>query len=199
MKSDVWAVILTGGKSKRIGQDKSFLSIGSSYLIDSIVEKLKPIFKDIMIVGDKNEKYSRLSIQCIDDIFPGMGPLGGIYTALEVTQAEFVFVFACDMPFINTHLIKYMLGKINKNHDVIVPMLKGRCEPLHAIYSQNAKGKMLESINNKELGVHKLFNCLSVFFVMDEEIHRLGENMFFNINTEEDYNKALEMRIANKN
>ncbi|TES92661.1 MAG: molybdenum cofactor guanylyltransferase [Candidatus Cloacimonadota bacterium] len=193
MRSTVKAVVLSGGKSKRMGRDKSFLNIGDVFLLDIIVKKLKLVFDDIYVVINSSSKFQNLSANLLTDIFSEKGPLGGIYTALELIDANYIFVFACDMPFLNTGLIEYMVGKIDKQYNAIVPLINRRAEPLHAIYSQGSKDTVKDSVVQNRLSVHSLFNKFSTLYVQEEEIKEFGNNMFFNVNTLEDYKKALEI------
>lgn len=193
MQKECKAVILSGGKSRRIGKNKSFLSIGNTILLDLVINKLNRVFDDIYIITDKPSKYQALGPECLVDIFPEKGPLGGIYSALELIDTSYVFVFACDMPFLNTSLIKSMIGRIDKRYDAIVPLNRGYAEPLHAIYSQSSKETILNYVVQNQLSVHSLFNKISTLFIREEETEAFGNNMFFNINVMEDYKKALDI------
>lgn len=193
MRSDVKAVVLSGGKSERIGDNKSFLSIESSFLLDVVVRRLRLVFSDIYIVTNRPSIYEGLNAICLADIFTEKGPLGGIYTALELIDANYIFVFACDMPFLNTQLITFMMEKIDKRYDVIVPLSDKKAEPLHAIYSRSLKDKIRDSVIKNRLSVNSFLNRCSTLTVNSEEIKTFGSNVFFNINTAEDYKKALDI------
>jgi len=174
-----------------MGKNKSFLNIGSSFLLDVIIKKLKRIFNDIYVVTDKPFLYQKTGINCLSDIFTERGPLGGIYTALELINLNYIFVFACDMPFLSTQLINYMIEKIDKRYDAIVPLYKRQIEPLHAIYAQSSKDTIRDYIIQNRLSVHSLFSKFSTLYVKEKDIKAFGSNMFFNVNTTDDYKEAL--------
>lgn len=193
LKSEIAAVVLSGGKSTRIGKNKSFLNIGSSFFLDVIIKKLKRVFDEIYVVTDKPSTYQKIGINCLLDIFPERGPLGGIYTALELIDVNYIFVFACDMPFLSTQLINSMIEKIDKRYDAIVPLYKRHAEPLHSIYAQSSKDTIRGYVIQNRLSVHSLFSKFSTLYVKEKDIKPFGSNMFFNVNTMDDYKKALQI------
>ncbi len=157
----------------------------------NVAKKLKRIFNDIYVVTDKPFLYQKTGINCLSDIFTERGPLGGIYTALELIDLNYIFVFACDMPFLSTQLINYMIEKIDKRYDAIVPLYKRQIEPLHAIYAQSSKDTIRDYIIQNRLSVHSLFSKFSTLYVKEKDIKAFGSNMFFNVNTTDDYKEAL--------
>lgn len=109
------AIILAGGKGKRLGMNKPFIRVGKFYLIEIVFMKLKELFPEIIIVTSE-ENYLNLSElwkgpirpAIVKDDIPEKGPLGGLYTGLLLIKNHYAFVCACDMPFLNPNLIKYM-------------------------------------------------------------------------------------------
>lgn len=185
----VKAVILTGGQNKRIGRNKAFLDIGNMTLIECIVDKVNKVFEDVCIVTNSSSEYKHLSIKCIEDILPHKGPLGGIYTGMEFSEKDYIFVFACDMPFLSVELIKYMIGKTSKRFDAIVPMFNQHPEPLHSIYSKGCKEVIKRRLLKNELCVNQIFETVDTLFIA-EDLSRFGENPLFDIDTMEDYKKV---------
>lgn len=199
MRKKVEAAILVGGKSKRIGTNKSFLHFKNSCMLDAVHSRLRCVFDEIFLVANASFPCNNINIRCISDVFPEKGPLGGIYTALEHANSDYVFVFACDMPFLSTQLITWMIDRVEGSYDVVAPFFRGRAEPLHALYSKSAAEKIRNAINKSELSVHVLLEKLSTQYISEEEIAPFGDNMFFNINTPGDYEKALAMLENVKN
>ena len=191
------AIILAGGKASRMkGQDKAFLKIDNEPLISVQLRALKKHFKEIIIVTNLPEKYSAIKgVKVISDIVPHQGPLGGIYSGLRSSNSFYNFVVACDMPYIDTGLIKYMYKK-SSGYDAVVPKLNKRYEPLHSLYSKNCLKFIAELLDKKIFRINKLFSEVKVKEITRDEVGQfaLGAKIFTNINTRED----LENVYANR-
>jgi len=190
------AIILAGGKSSRIGQnkDKAQIKLLNKSLIEWIISKLISMDslskKDIIIVGPK-EKYPQYE-QVVEDIFPEKGPLGGIFSGLSVSSSQYNLVLGCDMPLLNVEFLQYMREKIDSN-DIIIPRYNGTyIEPLCAIYSKKCLKVMEKNIKANILSVRKIFSHLMVKFINDNEIQRFDPEYcsFFNVNFKSDFKKA---------
>lgn len=184
-------IILAGGKNKRIGKDKSFIKIGGITIIDRAFSTLSRIFKDIIIITDTPDLYSYLGCKIYSDIIPGKDSLGGIYTGLKVSSSKHNFIFACDMPFLNESLIKYMIG-ITKDSDIVIPRSKKGFEPLHAIYSKVCIPYIEKLIEGNNLRILDFFTHVKVKEIGISEIATYDpkEIAFLNLNTEEDILRA---------
>lgn len=126
------AAILAGGKSSRMGREKSLLPFQNQPLIAHIADVLKPIFPQICVVTSKIEVAQAANLPMIGDAFPNRGPLGGIHAALSHFDAP-TFVVACDMPFLNADFIRFLSQNFAGN--ALVPQNDGGFEPLHAVYA----------------------------------------------------------------
>ena len=137
---DISCIILAGGKSTRFGHDKVLERIGNTSLLEQVISHVDPISKDIIIVTAKERTFAQLAnhpkIKIVNDIFPGQGSLGGIYTGLVKSESFYNLVVAADMPFLNESLLRYMI-KVADGYDFILPRINNWYEPLHAIYSKN--------------------------------------------------------------
>ena len=182
-------IILAGGKSRRMGQkDKAFLKIRKEFLIKRQLRSLKKHFKKIIIVANSPDKYKGLKgTTLIPDIVPGQGPLGGIFSGLLASQDNYNFVVACDMPFINSRLIKYM-RRNSAGFDVVVPKINNRYEPLFSIYSKSCLKYIKPLLDKKIFKISKFFTKVRVREISKEEISRFGnpKNIFMNLNTPDD-------------
>jgi molybdopterin-guanine dinucleotide biosynthesis protein A len=157
------------------------------------------LFKsDVILVVNAGQSYNQFAqyprLRFAVDIFPGRGPLGGIFTGLAASTTVYNLVVACDMPFLNPALLDYMIN-LADGYDVVVPRLNIVTEHLHAVYSKNCLVAMGELIKNDELKVFKLFSELKVRYVGPEEINRFDPRhlSFFNVDTEADLKKAKEL------
>jgi len=139
------AIILAGGRSSRMGADKSLLSVDGQPIIERICERLAGRFDRILISANEPEKLAFLGLEIVADKIPGQGPLMGIASALEASSSELNFVVACDIPHIHIGLVEEMLAEADRSGaDVVVPTTGSEeYEPLFAVYRKST----LEAIN----------------------------------------------------
>ena len=181
---DVDGVILAGGRSSRLGQDKVLLSIGGKPLIAHLVDLLRPLVREIIVAGHHRPEFEPLGLQTLPDLYPDLGPLGGLYTALTSTDAPYVFLLAGDMPQVPTKLIQRIV-RDRKKADAIIPRGPRGLEPLCAVYSRSCIGTLQNSL---ESGNRRIVNALDGLKVlMPGDLTTEGEpDPFFNINYQED-------------
>lgn len=193
----VTGIILAGGLSKRYGQNKAFLEIGGIRLIDRIKEEMENIFKRLILIANEKKSFEYLGIPIIEDLIKGLGPIGGIYTGLMNISDQAGFFVACDMPFINKRLIRYMLD-IKDNHEAVVPLVANEVEPLHAIYSKSCLKPIRNLIDSKYYRVRYFYNQISVRYVKEDEIRKFGSpsKAFLNINTPDEFAKIQSLMKA---
>lgn len=179
--------IIAGGKSGRFGSDKSLYSYEGKTLIEHVRDAISPVFNDIVIIANESVKFSFLNLPVIPDIIPGLGPIGGIYTAVQKLDAERIFIFPCDMPFLNTEFIRYMT-EIPELYDIVVPSINGYYQPLHAIYSKNCIAAIKRNIDAEDYRMSGFFDGHDIRVVNEEEISFYDdpEKMFRNVNFRED-------------
>ena len=190
-------IILAGGSSKRYGQNKAFLEIGGIRLIDRIIEEMKNIFKQVILVTNKKNDYDYLGIPIVEDLIKGLGPIGGIYTGLMSISNQAGFFAACDMPLINKQLVRYMVD-IKDDHAAVVPLVGNEVEPLHAIYSQSCLRPIRNLIDSKCYQVRLFYDQISVRYVKEDEIRKFGSpsRAFLNINTPEEFAETQSLMKA---
>ncbi|ABW18641.1 molybdenum cofactor guanylyltransferase [Alkaliphilus oremlandii] len=185
----VTGLVLAGGNSTRMGQNKSLLKIDSKSLIEIVVEKLKNLFDEIIVVTNNPENYPmlkdiRFEKDCIET--PVKNSLVGIYTGLLKSSNDHVFVVACDMPFLNMDLVQHMLSELG-NEDILVPFLEGHYEPLHAIYNKTCLANIKHMIDIGNYKIINLYNDVKTIYVNEKEIRSIDPQLksFMNINTKD--------------
>lgn len=183
------AYILAGGKSSRMGSDKGLVIWNNLPMIQHICTVLSSIFPQIHIIST-NPKYSQFNVLVHTDIIPNKGPLGGIYTALYPSTEEKIFIISCDMPFISGQLIQFILANNNQS-DIIVPSIGNRIQPLCGIYSRSILLELKKRIDHEHLKVTDMFSSLDVT-ILDAD--HFGEDVFYNINTPADLEKASKKK-----
>jgi molybdenum cofactor guanylyltransferase len=142
---------------------------------------------------EKNNIYSSFesNIKVVTDIFPEKAALGGLYTGLSYSKNNYSIIVACDMPFLNSDLLQYMVN-ISPGYDAVIPRIGNYMEPLHAVYSRNCMTTAENLINQNELSIRKLIGLLKTRYVLKKEIMVYDPDVvsFFNINNNFDLEKA---------
>jgi len=180
---DITAVILTGGKSSRIGRNKAFLKIGDKTFIETLIGKLQKLFKGIIISTKTTDQFRHLKlpkVKIVKDRSKVLGSLVGIYSALKKSPTEYIFVIAVDMPTVETGLIKRLLRNY-KGCDVIIPKTKKGLEPLCAVYSKECLPFIQRQIKGGNYKIIDFFGQVRVKTI------RLNRDGLFNVNTPSDY------------
>jgi len=195
---DISCIVLAGGKGLRLGRDKALETINDRYLLQQVVSRLSFFNSNIIIVTATKRPFPHFigypKITMVTDIYPGKGPLGGIYTGLATSDSVHNLVVACDMPFLNQALLRYMI-QLSANFDLVVPRWDGMVEPLHAVYSKSCQAPIESLLKQGVLNIAKLFTLVKVRYVEADEIDRFDPKhlSFFNINTEADLKMAREL------
>jgi molybdenum cofactor guanylyltransferase len=184
---DITAFIIAGGKSTRFGQDKLFYKIDGIPLLERVVNILKNIFQDIIIIGNDAEKFAYLGLESHPDILQGFGPVAGIYTALKISDTEKNFCVAADLPFLSSGLIEYMVS-VSESYDIIVPVINGFYEALHAIYSKNCIDAIKNNLDKGNIQIIKFYEGYKLRKIEESEIKKFADpaQIFKNINSRED-------------
>jgi molybdopterin-guanine dinucleotide biosynthesis protein A len=184
-------VILAGGKNTRMGLNKAFLKIDGERLIDRIVRIFRELFPEILLITNEPLAHLDLDVKIASDIFPGKGPLGGIYTGLFYATYSNVFVSACDLPFLNPAFIQDMTGRM-EGYDIVVPRTDAGYYPLHAIYSKRCMPPIRRLIEKDSLKVISFYKGMRTLILGPEVILPFYShgNMFHNINTKRDVEGA---------
>jgi molybdopterin-guanine dinucleotide biosynthesis protein A len=183
-----------------MGSNKALLRVGPDgpTLIETVVACLaQGGFSAPTIITNTPGEYTFLHLPTFPDDTPGNGALGGILTVLRHSSHSHVLVVACDMPFLNPALLRYM-ASVPAGYDVLAPIWSGsagkrRVEPLHAIYSKTALPMIEHRIAAGELKLHKLLDTLNTVYLPEEEtrLHDPQLLSFRNVNTPEDWARLL--------
>ncbi len=145
----ITGIILAGGKSTRMGSDKGLISFNGSLFIEHIIKALKPLVQDIIIVSN-NSNYDTFGYKRVSDIIKNSGPLAGLYTGLHYSNTENNLVLSCDIPLINTLVLKLLLNTSYTSYDVVQLQSKSKTMPLIATYKKACMHKCLELLNDGE-------------------------------------------------
>jgi molybdopterin-guanine dinucleotide biosynthesis protein A len=188
---EISAAILAGGKSRRLGIDKSLLKLNGEWLLERTLTTLSALSDDLLIVGGNRPEFATLPARMVPDDVPGVGPLGGIYSGLRAMRHERGLFVACDMPLLNLPFLRYMI-LLSADFDVVIPSIGDQTEPLHAIYSKACIAPIEALLQRNELRVIHFFRQVRVRYVTPSEIEVFdpAHLSFSNINTPEDLQKT---------
>lgn len=193
---EVTAIILAGGKSSRMGQDKAFIKLKGKAFIEKIVATLKSVFDEIIIVANEVERFKGLKVRVVRDIVPNCGPLSGIHSGLVNSKTPINFVVACDMPFLNSGVIKHMV-RIANGYDAVVISSNGRLETLYAIYNKKLLPLLEENLTSGNYTLSAILRKSNLKIMGETTLKRFGGTRrdFLNIND----NKQLRRILTDKN
>ncbi|HAJ25744.1 MAG TPA: molybdenum cofactor guanylyltransferase [Syntrophus sp. (in: bacteria)] len=183
-------IILTGGKNKRMGTNKAFLSVDGERLIDRTVRIYRDIFDEIILVTNEPHLYYDIDVTLVTDLVKDKGPLMGIYTGLFYAASDPVFFAACDMPFLSGEFIRYLLEQ-SRDADIVVPETADGFQPLHAVYSKSCMGTIQRLLLQDKLKVTGFYKGMKLKAIDPDAIGRFDPDgrMFLNVNTPEEYEK----------
>lgn len=201
MKLRVTGVILAGGMSTRLGRDKAVEPLAGQPLIGRVLSMLSDVTDTSVVVVNDEARGAELplpeNVAVAVDAYPDSGSLGGIFTGLQAASADWALVVACDMPFLNPTLLARML-ELRTDHDVIVPVLDGRPEPTHALYSKACLPHMEERLQHGKLKITGFYEDVRVRYITEDEVNLLDPDRlsFFNVNTQDDLDRAKALVAA---
>jgi len=196
------AIVLAGGASRRLGQDKRHLrlwGIAGPTLLEYVVGIVARLCADVVVVLNDPDAWASLPARLVPDVYADGGSLGGIYAGLLATEHEYALAVACDMPFLDAGLLGAMLAR-PRNYDVLVPrsLQPGAArnaldvEPLHAIYAKACRESMRATLESGRRQIAAFFPAVRVAYVEPEETRRYDSagRSFLNVNTPEQMAEA---------
>jgi len=196
-------LILAGGKSGRMKENKALIKLGDKPLLLHVTERTRGLTQETVVVIGKNddladyESFLSPSVTVLRDIVKGMGPLAGILTGMQNMRSEYAVVLPCDSPFIKREVLTHLF-KMAQGTDAAIPRWpNGNIEPLHAVYRVSAAIPAAKAaLERWELLILDMIKRLGkVVYVDTEEIRKIDEELvtFFNINTQEDLTVAEKL------
>ena len=191
-------IILAGGRSRRMGKDKSLLDFHGRTLLQRIIDEHRKLLNDVYVIGKKTEYFENAT--GIYDKIEDKGPIGGLFTALSEIKSDWYLISPCDMPFLNHIDLNELLEEnIAGEYDAIIAESDKGYEPLVATYNSNIFPLMQKNMENGNYAVRALFNQINKKYIrFDAQIFE--KDIFFNINYPDDYNSAIQFQNRiNKN
>lgn len=176
-------VINAGGRSSRMQMNKAFVKINGQTILDRLLGQFIPLFDDVIIISNDPDLFEHKGIHVYRDVYERKGPVAGIHTALHYARFDKVFVLGCDMPFIPSDLIQFMMDKLD-GYDSVVPQIHSHLQPMSAAYHRKSLHVFERSLELDHLKLVRVFEELNAYILTEEDIKSFGdpEEIFFNVN-----------------
>ena len=190
------AAILTGGHSCRMGRDKALLQFGPSTLIERVITAVTPVADELLLITRQSDDFADLGLPTHADLHPDLGPLGGLYTALKKSSATALFLLPCDLPFITSDFLRFLLRQLD-DHQAVIPHNAQGLQPLCAVYTPACLPAIEAALAADRLSIRALQDDIDAHILPADEWRHLDpqELLFMNINTPADYEHARQIAL----
>jgi molybdopterin-guanine dinucleotide biosynthesis protein A len=196
--NSILGVVLAGGQSKRFGQDKSQVQLGSKILIDYILLEILNEFDEILIIANNDIKFfNSKKINKIEDYKKNLGPLGGVLSAMKWIKEnnrkyKWISTFPSDTPFFKKKYLHDFLNNINKEESKLFFIKSNdKRHNIFGLWSLELLNRLEDDLVNK--GERKVEDWANKVGVKTINLEFKNNDPFFNINTKEDLEKAKEI------
>jgi molybdopterin-guanine dinucleotide biosynthesis protein A len=189
-KEMLTAAILAGGTSMRLGKDKAYAEVGTRPMLERAIAAVEPLAEEILVVGRTELDFPAGHVRCVPDEQAGLGPLGGLASALIAASYDRVLCTGCDMPFLSTELLSRLV-RVKPLADAAVLRVGCKVEPLCAVYHKRVHPIVLRLIRDGERRMQGLLQTLDLAYI---DVGLECETALFNVNTPEDL--AAANRLA---
>ncbi|MBU0688303.1 MAG: molybdenum cofactor guanylyltransferase [Gammaproteobacteria bacterium] len=193
MITDCTALILAGGDSSRMGQDKAGLLLEGTTLLQRVTATMQGVFPKVIV--SVRQPRAEVALHQVCDAEADGGPLAGLVAGLAQVETPWMFAVACDMPFIQSAVITRMAELRGEQH-AVVPMIDGHPQPLFAFYAKQALPMMRETLASGEKRVRAVLKQLDVRYVSEAELREYDPQFrsFIDLDTPQDHTAAQELK-----
>jgi molybdenum cofactor guanylyltransferase len=194
----VTGIILAGGNSSRMGTDKGMQLLCGKPLISYAISALAPLCDNILISSSSNE-YQSFRYRVIPDAIKGIGPMGGLYSAMLQSQTDDNLVLSCDLPFVTEELLAYILQN-SFGYQVAIPWMGNlHYEPLCGFYSLSVLNEIKRFVQKGNYKLPDLFEEIHINrLVISSDLDCYSEELFFNVNSKHDLKTAETLMSSRK-
>jgi len=186
-------VILAGGLSSRFdGRNKAFFRLSGRRIIEPIIDVFREVFDEILIVTNAPLEYLEWDVTLVTDIIPERSSLTGIHAGLFYASTPYIFVTACDTPFITAGMVRLILSEITPGIAAVMPETPAGTEPLFAAYSTEALPAVERHLKEQKFKIQRVFSRMRVRKISSKRVLEKDPDLttFFNINTAVDLDRA---------
>ena len=195
--NNILGTVLAGGKSQRFGEDKSQVNLANKLLIDHILSEIIDEFNEVLIISNNSIKFNKFEkITKIEDYKKGLGPLGGVLSAMKWIKTnkreyQWIATFPVDTPFFKKEILKDFIQKINlEESDLFFIKSNNTRHNIFGLWSIKLLDKLEKDLDKGERKVELWANNIGVKII---NMEFSNNDPFFNINTKEDLEKAKEL------
>lgn len=181
-------IVLAGGLSSRMGQDKASLPWGNSDLLNTVLARLAPVCKKLIVVSNTQRLITIPGVQVVADHYKLCGPLGGMQAGLTASDADYNFIAACDMPYLNTQVVAF-IREAAENYDAAVPYIDGHYNPLHGVYRQTCLPYIDQMLQDNNYRILNFYSQIKMRHISADELRRYDPDLrtLSNANTPDEY------------
>ncbi|MDR0490090.1 MAG: molybdenum cofactor guanylyltransferase [Oscillospiraceae bacterium] len=189
------AVILAGGKSRRMGRDKLLLEIDGLTLIQSAAARFEMEFEELYLSVADAEKYPEIAARRVIDIHSGAGPLSGLHAALATIPCDGVFLVAADLPYSSPPAARRIVELCGEKEACVIKLPDGRLEPLFGYYKKSLLHICEDAISSGDYRMSELLCRADARFIGSEMLGGLWcEELLYNVNYPKDYYNIMEVK-----
>ena len=168
-KEHITGIVLSGGKSSRMGTDKAFLSLNGKPFMQHSIDALKPLVAEVFIVSN-NKNHDVFGVKRMEDAIENAGPLAGIYSGLKQSKTDYNLVLSCDIPLINSNILQKLIAAIDDVSEIIQIESQGKTMPLIALYKKQCASKFFTLLNKGERRLQYAVNqCNTKTIALNDE------------------------------
>jgi molybdenum cofactor guanylyltransferase len=196
MEINVTGILLAGGKSRRMGEDKRYLVVGEQTLLERGLGVLRSIFQEVLVVIAQDSPPLDVTDRVVRDLVPDCGSLGGLYTGLTRATTPYIFIVACDMPFLDPAVISQFISH-TVTEDIVMAKLATRLHPMHALYGKRCLPVVEQMISARQLRIQDMVShaSLRVRYITEADLFTIDPSgrSFQNVNTPDDLEAARSL------
>ena len=181
LNKDLTVIILAGGKSSRMGEDKGLMSYRGQSMVKHVIDVAEKLTSNIMLVANHTD-YHQLGWPVFPDLVKDKGPLAGIVTGLKASDTELNLILTCDTPFISVDFLKKLAAELDKA-EVVIPQFENRLYPLTGYYKKTVLSRLETELEIGNLKIKKAIESLNYKVIVADQYDK---NNFKNLNSKED-------------
>jgi molybdopterin-guanine dinucleotide biosynthesis protein A len=197
MQTRMSLVLQAGGGSTRMGQNKALMPFRGQPLITRVLQRVQPVATEVLVTTNQPEELAFLGLPLIPDVIPGLGAIGGLYTALRAAGNPYTAVVACDMPFASAALLEAQRTLLlDDDVDAVIPALAHGYEPFHAVYrTETCRSAVRSAIDAGKRRAIAWMPDVKVRVMNESEVRQYDPHLlaFMNVNTIEEFQQAEEI------
>ena len=213
MYTDITGIILSGGKSTRMGVNKSLLKVGDKTIIEYVCDLMQSIFSKVILITNDPEEYGFLALDIFEDVYKGYGPLAGIHSGLINSPTNKNFFISCDVPLMTKDMIKYIVD-FPTNKKITIAKADGFIQQLVGTYNRDINVSIEETFKSQLRGderdnnqhkrgcrVLSLIDKVGAEIINAESLPFYKPGTYFNMNKQDDFNfvkEKLNQLLASK-